>query len=54
MYDERHRQEYDTQYVIKCCSKHAKKIAKYEDEPGIHARNLETVVERNTVLWRQS
>ena len=35
MYDERHRQEYDTQCVIKCCSKHAKKIAKYEDEPGL-------------------
>ena len=32
MHDERHRHQYDTQCVIKCCSMLAKKIAKYEDE----------------------
>ena len=35
MYEERHRHEYDTQSVMKCCSKLAKKIAKHEDEPGL-------------------
>ena len=35
MYDERHRHEYDTQFVMKCCSKLAEKIAKFEDEPGL-------------------
>ena len=34
-YDERNRHEYDTQSVINCCSKLAKKIAQYEDGPGL-------------------
>ena len=35
MYEERHRHEYDTQFAMKCCSKLAEKIAKFEDEPGL-------------------
>ena len=35
MYEERHRHEYDSQLVIKCCSKLAKNIAKCEDEFGL-------------------
>ena len=45
IHDERHRHEYDTQCVIKCCSDFAKKIDKYEDEVAL-TRNHEIVVEQ--------
>ena len=39
MYEERYRHEYDSQSFIRCCSKLAKNIDKYEDEPG-HTRAI--------------
>ena len=45
MCEERYGHEHDSHSFIRCRSKLAKNIDKYEDEPG-HTRNHETVVEQ--------
>ena len=50
MCDECNRHESDTQSVIKCCSKLAKKIAKCEDEPGHTHAIIEPWLNKNCAL----
>ena len=50
MYEERHRHEYDTQFVTQCCSKLAEKVAKFEDEPGLTRAIMKPLSNKNSDL----